>query len=122
MQRIRLALTSMLPLARSPRAAIPSMSAFRFSNGSRSVANFLKHQPVSFRYQKFFSTSGNSTLPTLSEAKDVLSSQGSIRVRKALEVDGRSKMDAKEFLELCRHSTFFGFFLRQCLRHNSFVL
>jgi hypothetical protein len=101
MQRLRFALASLLPSARSPRA-VPSMSAFHLSFGGKFVTNILNNRLGSFRHQKFFSTSANSTMPTLSEARDVLNSQGSIRVRKALEVDGRSKMDAKEFLELCR--------------------
>jgi hypothetical protein len=103
MQRFRFVLVSMLPLARFPRA-IPSISAFPLSIGSRSVASRSVANLLNFRQQSFFSTSANTTLPSLSEAKDVLNSQGSIRVRKALEVDGRSKMDAKEFLELCRQS------------------
>jgi len=63
--------------------------------------NILNSRPGTFHLRNAFSTFANSTLPSLSEAKDVLNSQGCIRVRKALEVDGRSKMDAKEFVELC---------------------
>jgi hypothetical protein len=96
MQRLRFALTSLIPAACSPLSASPVFM------GCKSVANVLKSRPGTFHLRNNFSTFANSTLPSLSEAKDVLNSQGSIRVRKALEVDGRSKMDAKEFVELCR--------------------
>jgi hypothetical protein len=100
MQRLRFALTSLLP---HPRAAIVgrSMSAGPSFIGSQAPAA-VPFRPFPVCLQKSFSTSANSTLPSLSEAKDVLNSQGSIRVRKALEIDGRSKMDSKEFMELCR--------------------
>jgi hypothetical protein len=100
MQRLRFALTSLLP---HPRSAVigRSMSAGPSFIGSQAAAAVpFRSFPVCL--QKSFSTSANSTLPSLSEAKDVLNSQGSIRVRKALEIDGRSKMDSKEFMELCR--------------------
>jgi hypothetical protein len=100
MQRLCFALKSVLPLGR-PAGAWPSMSAIPVLIGSKSVPRLSSRQ-VPFPQQKHFSTSTNSTLPSLSEAKEVLNSQGSIRVRKALEVDGRSKIDAKEFIDLCR--------------------
>jgi hypothetical protein len=100
MIRLRYALTSLVSRARAPSA----MSAFPLFMGCKSMDNILNSRPGTFHLRNAFSTFANSTLPSLSEAKDVLNSQGCIRVRKALEVDGRSKMDAKEFVELCRQS------------------
>jgi hypothetical protein len=100
MHRLRFALSLLLPRSRAvnmPR----TVSAFPSSTTSLAIPAFF---PMIFRHGSSFSTttSTNSTLPSFSEAQEVLNSQGSIRVRKALEVDGRSKMDAKEFLDLCR--------------------
>jgi hypothetical protein len=103
MQKLRCALASLLPLARSTSSG-RSLSAVPSFLGSHAVLGFVPSRPAPFYPRKTFSSSSavNSTLPSLSEAKDVLSSQGSIRVRKALEADGRSKMSSKEFLDICR--------------------
>jgi len=101
MQKVRSALASLLPLARST-SGVRSLSAVPVFLGSHAFSSFAPSRPVSFHHRSTFSTSVNSTLPSLSEAKDVLNSQGSIRVRKALEADGRSKLSAKEFLDICR--------------------
>ena len=101
MQKLRCALASLLPLARSTSSG-RSLSAVPSFLGSHAVLGFVPSRPAPFYHRKTFSSAVNSTLPSLSEAKDVLSSQGSIRVRKALEADGRSKMSSKEFLDICR--------------------
>jgi hypothetical protein len=100
MHHLRFALESVLHLGR-PASAWSCMSAIPLLIGSKSVPRHFQCRQANLPLQKNFSTSTNSTLPSLSEVKEVLNSQGSIRVRKALEVDGRSKIDAKEFIELC---------------------
>jgi hypothetical protein len=102
MKRLSFALTSLLPRVR-PAIAPLSMLAAPFRTQAPAIASF---RALPLIYQKSFSSAVNSTLPSLSESSEVLNSQGSIRVRKALEIDGRSKMDAKEFLELCRQFCF----------------
>jgi hypothetical protein len=87
MHRLRFALSLLLPRSRAvnmPR----TVSAFPSSTTSLAIPAFF---PMIFRHGSSFSTttSTNSTLPSFSEAQEVLNSQGSIRVRKALEVDGR---------------------------------